>query len=471
MKHVPWLPWLAAALAVAIGLARWLRVRRYRRWFRIPVRRDDSLPCRGNHRTLSLSADRDGFAMPAGVVARGQTAFLALQVSTTPLGGYVDPFIEVGRGRRRYRQYFERGATGQRHLNLSPLFQNAIGAGFDRIHLRGGAIRWKREASLIVFDPPPVGNATILVLAPHPDDAEIATFGLYAGRPSWVATITAGERGMADLSAVAPGPSDAARWKALVRVWDSLTIPQLGDVPPDRCLNLVYPDGQLQALFLRAPPRAMLACEKSLSRAALRRHNQQSEFQSGDPACTWEGLVEELRRLLEVAKPDIVVCPHPIVDAHHDHVFTTVALEQAIRQTPLKRPLFFLYVVHRRDVPLHPLGPNTSWVSFPPWTDVEWLADSIYSHPLAPKLQAAKYFAVEGMHDLRTFSADEPRGLAQVLRVVIRELLAWGAGTGLPATSYLRRAPRPNEIYGVVSADSLSELVQRALERSPADRN
>ncbi len=307
----------------------------------------------------------------------------------------------------------------------------------------------------------------ILVLAPHPDDAEIAAFGLYAGRRSWVATITAGECGMGDLSAVAPGQSNAARWKALLRVWDSLTIPQLGDVPPDRCLNLVYPDGQLQSLLRRAPPSATLACEKSLSRTALRARNQASAFRAAGPACSWEGLVEDLRRLLEMAKPDIVVCPHPIVDAHHDHVFTTVALEQAIRRTTLHSTLFFLYVVHRIDAPLHPVGPNTSWVSFPPWTEHEWLADSIYSHPLAPEVQRAKYFAVEAMHDLRTFSVAEPKGLGRVLRAVIRELLAWGAGTGLPATSYLRRAPRPNEIYGVVSASSLSELVQRALDRPP----
>jgi hypothetical protein len=109
-------------------------------------------------------------------------------------------------------------------------------------------------------------------------------------------------------------------------------------------------------------------------------------------------------------------------------------------------------------------------VSLPPWTDEAWLGDSIYSHPLAPDEQRTKYFAVEATHDLRAHSTGEPRTTRQVFTAVKREVSALLGGTGLPSATFLRRAPRPNEIYWVVSAESLSELVQRALARDAAAR-
>jgi len=465
MKMVPWLPASGAVLAlVALALvAWWLRTRPYRNVFRIPSRRDDSFTCRGEHPTFSVLAMPDGFELPAGVVGGGQSAFLTLRVEATPMGRLVDPFIEFWHGKARYRQYFERGAAGRRHLNLSPLFQDGGRSALTRVNLRGSAIHWKGEARLALFEPPTLRDAEVLVLAPHADDAEIATFGMYVGHKAWVVTITAGDAGMASFSEVVPHNAHSAQWSALLRVWDSLTIPQLGGVPPERCLNLAYPDGRLRQMY-EQPDRAFsVACEKERSRRMLRLRNPAAEFQGGDPQCTWKGLIDELRCLLEKAKPDVVLCPHPLVDGHHDHVFTTVAIEEALRRASHKSPLFLLYVVHRRDVPLYPFGPRMGLVSFPPWTDEQWLADSIYSHPLAADVQQTKYFAVEATHDLRTYTTGEPGTLGQVLTTLKQEISALLSGTGRPAASFLRRAPRPNEIYSVVSAESLSELVRRAL--------
>jgi LmbE family N-acetylglucosaminyl deacetylase len=208
-----------------------------------------------------------------------------------------------------------------------------------------------------------------------------------------------------------------------------------------------------------------LACEEALSRVTLRARNAAPEFQRGSPTCTWRDVVEDVRRLLEKAAPDIVVCPHPLVDGHHDHVFTTVAVAEAVRSLPPRNRLFLLYVVHRRDAPLYPFGPADTLVSLPPWTEDEWLADSVYSHPLAPDLQRAKFFAIEATHDLREYQGGAPRTVRQALVTARAEVAALVAGTGLPAASFLRRAARPNEIYWVVSEKSLAELVERALAR------
>ena len=454
---------IAGTVAIVVGIsavACLLRMRRYRKWFHLPVCRTDILSCRGSYREMALHIEPDGFDLPHGLDLRGRTVLLRTVVKVRPFGRLLDPFIEIQDGRRTYRQYFERGAVGQRYLNLSPLFQQSDPDPPLRAGLRGRSMHWEAQASLLAFDPPATDGAGVLVLAPHPDDAEIAAFGMYARHRSWVVTVTAGERATANLPTGVPTHA-RARWAALLRVSDSLSVPQLGHVPADRCVNLVCPDGALESMY-REPARAFpLACEQTLSRSRLRSKNQMLEFQRGNAGCTWNDLIGELRRLLEMTQPDIVVCPHPLVDTHPDHVFTTVALEHAMRNLPGRRPLLFMYVVHTRGAALYPFGPAESLVCMPPGRPAEWVADSIYSHPLDPRLQTAKYFAVEAMHAARSYADGEPKSGLKVLASMIREVSAYLAGMGLYPASLLRRAPRPNEIYYVVPGDMLSELLDR----------
>jgi LmbE family N-acetylglucosaminyl deacetylase len=457
---------LLVALALLVGWS-W-RIRRYASAFRVPARRDDCLTCRGDHPAHPVSLDPDGFDLPPGVARRGQTALLLVDIESTTLGRIFDPSVVVRQGSLGFRQCFEQGAIGRRYLNVSPLFQGDGGEP-ARVHLRGTRLRWKREATLVLFEGPRIDDEALLVTAPHPDDAEIAAFGVYARRRSWVATLTAGERGTSDLSAIAPRV-EASRWNAHLRVWDSLAIPQLGDIPQERCVNLVYPDGQLRQMHARPAESFEIDCEDTLARASLRSRNRAPDFQQADRVCTWNGLVEDLRRLTERAAPSVIVCPHPILDSHPDHVFTTVALEEALRDGPTRDTRFLLYVVHMRDVPVYPFGPRDSLVSLPPWTDPEWLGDSILSHPLSAEVQRAKYFAVATAHDEGTYSGGERRELRTALTAIKRETSALLGGTGLRPASFLRRAPRPNEIFFVVSAEGLSELVNRALRRYPPDR-
>jgi LmbE family N-acetylglucosaminyl deacetylase len=449
-------------LVLAVAGWSW-RVRRYRYGFRLRPRRDDRLECRGDHAVYPISVGPGGFELPPGIVGCGQTALLALHVESTMLGRIVDPFVEVQRGSVAFRQYFEQGASGRRCINVSPAFQGGEGAP-STVRLRGSLLRWGRDATLMLFEAPRVDGEDILVVAPHPDDAEIAGFGVYSGRHAWVATITAGEKGTSDLSAIFPR-AEATRWNARLRVWDSLTIPQLGHVPQGRCVNLVYPDGQLCQMHDRPAERFEIACEEILPRATLRACNLAPEFQDGGRGCTWNGLVEELRRLIEKATPTVILCPHPILDSHPDHVFATVAVEQAMRGERARDVRFLLYAVHARDAPVHPFGPRDAVVSLPPWTDPEWLAESIYSHTVLPDVQRAKYFAVAAAHDERTHAGGERRSVGGVLTALRREVSAFLGGTGLRPTSFLRRSPRPNEIFFVVSAEGLSQVVNRALER------
>jgi len=432
------------------------------------ARRDDRVACRRAPEPVPIRVDPGGFDLPRLPGADGGTALLSLDVTASAAGAWREPFLEMrldGHARAE-RQHFDRGARGVRVVNVSPLVEAAGDGGSTRVSLSGGSLRWAGEAALLVFSPPPLGDATVLVLAPHPDDAEIAAFGLYAGRPtrSWVVTVTAGEHGAMDLRRIAGAPAerDAVRWRASMRVWDSLTIPRFAGVPAERCVNLAFPDGALAQMF-RHPDRAhVLACEPSPTRAALRARNGHPDFRRAVAGCTWADLVSDLRRVLDAARPDVIVCPHPVVDEHADHVYTTLALEDALRLGEHSARALLLYVVHSGVVRGYPFGPADTLVSPPPWTGGEWIADSIHSHPLSPELRLGKYLAVEAAHDARRYVDGSPRTGTQLARALRREVAAFVRGEAVdPITFFVRRALRPNEIYFVVSPDSFFELARR----------
>jgi LmbE family N-acetylglucosaminyl deacetylase len=432
--------------AVAVALCG-LRVRAYRSWLGVPSDRKDVLHCRLTDTTFRLHLKSDGFQIPAEESLLGRTVLLELQISTSLLGGLLDPFIEISRGGVTYRQYFERGAHGQRFVDVSPLFRSASAGPSDLpVHLAGTRIRWRPEGALRAFKAPRLTDATVLIVAPHPDDAEIAAFGVYATHRSWIVTITAGERGggAPGLGMSAP---ESLLWAARLRVADSLAVPQLGKVRPERCVNLAYADGALESMYRQPAQSFRPVYEPSLPRSELRSLNPLVEFRS-DTQCTWNNLIDELAKVLELSKPDVVICPHPRLDKNLDHVFTTRAVELAIRKTAPPPPLFLLYAVHCAGAPTYPYGPAAALSGLPANGSDAWLSDSIYSHFLEPELRRAKYFALESMHAVRANRLP--------LKPKVLGLLA---GLGTDPTSFLRRAPRPTEMYYVLSGDYLSQWV------------
>jgi LmbE family N-acetylglucosaminyl deacetylase len=444
----------------------------------VTCRRDDHLVVRGAHQRILVSLSATGIDVAPPQVTGDQTALVEVSVEATTRGRILQPWIEStavgdGGGRVTNRQYFERAVHGRRYVNLSPAFTSRGAHAVERIDFRACGARLGGEATLRLFDPPDVVRSAakmprVLVLAPHPDDAEIAAFGLYAERAasSWVVTITAGELGGAEIAAVVPPGEEAGYWKAHLRVWDSLTIPQTAGVAAERCANLVYPDKQLASMFRSKGQPVTLGCERILPRSALRARNADPALRAAPAGCTWGDLVADLRRVVEAVRPDVIVAPHPLIDGHEDHRLTTVALTQALDAGGSVHDgvTFLLYVVQPRGWVRYPFGPADSLVSLPPWSDGAWVADSIYSHPLSPRARRAKYFAVEAHHDARVLREHAPAPLHGFPAALRRELGAVARAADHRSSSYLRRAPRPNEIFYVVSRRSLDELVARALE-------
>jgi LmbE family N-acetylglucosaminyl deacetylase len=455
-----------AAILGALAALAWgawlLRKSRYRAVFRIPAQRNDRCVSRGPHRTIALPAGPHAIDLPAAEYGHDVTALLALDLASSRAGCLFDPYIEVTSAGQSYRQYFERAVAGTRYLNLSPVLQRAGGNNARTIALRGVHLRWKVPAQLLLFDPPAATAGDTLIVAPHSDDAEIAAFGWYAQRRSWIVTVTGGERSPTDLSPMPSPAEEQMRWLALLRTHDSFTIPELGGVPRQRCLNLAFPDARLKQLHDNPTDSFAIGCQRTLARSVLRMGNSLPHLRHGGAHCTWRDLVEELRWILETVRPRTLLCPHPLVDPHHDHVYTAVALAAALRASAHRPEVVLLYVVHANEAPLYPFGAGASAVSLPPWQQTEWIADSIYSHPLSETMRLAKYFAVEAAHDLRAYPDENPRTLRQLKALLWRELSGFVSGLGVHPTDFRRRAARANEIYYVVSAEGLLQLAQRA---------
>lgn len=440
--------WIAGALVIAGMAAAVLRSHFYTPWFRLPRERSDQLPSRDGASRLEVTLGADSVRLPASLA--GHSVLLRLTLHTRLSGHLFDPYIEMRARNVTLRQYFERGATGERYLNLSPMFQHGELQGPTiRIALRARGVRWKSNGTLESFPAPRLDGARVLVLAPHPDDAEVAAFGMYAEHDAWIATITAGEKAGA---AVTPSR----------RLEESLAVPQLASVPPGRIVSLAYPDGALAGMHRDPSAAFRLACEKTRSRATLRALNVVPEFRVATADCNWGDLIADLCTLLAHARPDIVVAPHPLLDSHSDHRFTALALEAAMRRSDFF-PELFLYAVHIEGAPMHPQGDVASVVGLPPIHAAEWVADQIHSHPLKPAMRLAKRRSLLAMSAIRRSA-----GLAREAgdrQPFARRLRNRLAGLGAYPANLLRRADRPNEIYYRVRGREFAVLVARLTTR------
>jgi hypothetical protein len=106
----------AVALVVAELLRR--RVRNYRAALGYSPRYNQRFTCDGSNTFVTpLVAVDDGYewSVPQG---SWDSVFVEILVEAGSLGSLLDPYVEVTLGHRTIRQYFERGASGLRIVNL-----------------------------------------------------------------------------------------------------------------------------------------------------------------------------------------------------------------------------------------------------------------------------------------------------------------------------------------------------------------
>lgn len=364
-----------------------------------------------------------------------------------------------------FTQYLEPGQSGKRLINLTGITR------LDDIRLVSERCQLGKDAKLFGFTPPALDAGPLLILAPHPDDAELAAYGLYQRRPenSWIVTLTAGERQKRLDRQYLPGldsnAASASRRKGEIRAWNSATTPLLAGLSDENLIMLGYFNDTLTEL-LDAPNQEHVSEEApSLRPADFRRWNtlmlptdaQRTDSQhTGPKVCGPHNrgchLLDDLSYLIDHIQPACIVVTHPEIDPHPDHIATARALALALQHTEHQPDQILMYANHLKGIrgfpngPAHaaagvwPLQQHTS--GFGPWR--------LYSETLSDEAIRQKAVALDSMHDLRATLRLEKR----IKRWLGRRF------SGVPASAwkdyghhdYFQTHLKAHEVFAVVNA-------------------
>jgi LmbE family N-acetylglucosaminyl deacetylase len=411
---------------------------------------------------ISSADGASGIVWPETIASKWDTALLRVDAAASDTG---TPYVEIASGGSTDRQYLRPGASGPVWLNLS--FLSPVLRAGSRVTLRGDGVRLQsadRPATLRLFAAHPDLSKRILVLAPHPDDAEIGTFGAYAGRNATVVTITVGNAGNANYAAVFDDDEATAQYqfKGHVRLIDSITVPWQGGIPPDRCFNLGYFDARLPDMF--AKPDAVIPERygPNTDIGVYRKDNVGSLLSKGSRESTWTNLVDDLVTVLKKVKPAVIFAPQPQLDSHQDHQLTTVALVEALARW--KKPVTLLLYTNHADGGAYPYGPAGTIMSLPQAARGA-LVDRVFSLPVSRDVQRKQLFALESMHDVRY----SPMRQYQLAMGDGRTIQPEAPGP-MPDITYLRRGPRSDQIFYAYDQDTLKPMIAAYLAARRAPR-
>ena len=411
----------------------------------------------GEAPTVTLEEMNGAIVMswPATAGRAWDTALLRVQVSADFLGSA--PFVEIASAGATDRHYFRPGESGPRWLNLS--FLRAAISGGTRVSFHTDGVRLAPGAApLRLFTNGLDLSRPMLVLAPHPDDAEIAAFGLYANRNATIVTITTGNAGPRSYEANFTDVAEMYHFKGRIRLIDSITVPWLGGIPPARAFNMGYFDARLADMHDKPSAVIPEMYGPNTDIGAYLKYNIGTLLPKRPRESRWTNLVDDLDTVLRRVGPALIVAPHPQLDSHVDHQFTTVALAEALSRRR-QRVTLLLYTNHA-DRNRYPYGPAGTLMSLPPPVAQEVKIDRVYSHPVSPELQRQKLFALESMHDLR--SSPSRLYQAEIGQDRVREFEKQGP-SAVGGVNYLRRGPRSNELFFVYDQSSIKPTIDAFL--------
>ncbi|MBI3617380.1 MAG: PIG-L family deacetylase [Candidatus Omnitrophica bacterium] len=412
----------------------------------------------GEAKSIPVSISRGQFMWPAETQSY-DTIFLKTDLRSNLLGALFQPFVKVECKGDQFIQSFERGVKGIRYLNLSPCVSKLKPG--DKILLSSPFLFLSDKASngLELFQNQSPDEQSILVVAPHPDDAEMAAFGLYAFHNSTIVTVTLGEEGKQKYKQLFSSRSESYLVKGQLRFWDSITVPFYGDIPPERSVNLGYFDGTLEGMYSN-PQQKVTSTETGITDLQVFRKHNLSDLAPADVQdATWPNLVNDFVTILGRVHPAIIVMPHPILDTHPDHRYSTLAVLEALKQAGSGKEIIYFYSNHHVHAEDWPMGPPEAIVTLPPWHDNQFLFDRIYSHAMSDHVYEMKFFALDGMHSLRPSFFRNFNGV-----------LGWIGMTGKAFEFGYRRAKifrkswHPNELFFVVDSDHVQKLNLESLD-------
>jgi len=333
---------------------------------------------------------------------------------------------------------FERACDGIRYIHLSPHFE----AGFvDHLTFRckGGRLVTGTTRAISYKNTVLKGGwetEGLLIISPHPDDAEIAAGGLYAENPAntHIITVTDGGNGRNLFPGRLSGTKEEMALKKSIRTLDSLMVPQIVGVPAGNLKNLGFADSSLRELY------------------------QQKESVAG--AKCWPDLVDAIKECIERCRPKTIVMPHPEIDPQVDHIMCALATLEAIEKCDLQ-PNLLMYANHSSSE-LYPLGPRGDMVTVPYLDTSAILVSSLISVNLSNRQLLLKELLLHAMHDLKNLRDHEDSdGCLDLIKSIkkISIMKLW------PNESYFRRALRYNELFYALEGSAVVELKRRLINK------
>jgi LmbE family N-acetylglucosaminyl deacetylase len=401
---------------------------------------------------LTHTRDEVRFTWPHMSANTWDTALLGVKSA----GAESQPWIEVSAGAVTVRQFLDPNAIGIRWLNLSGLRNELVGGA--QVTVRANAVTLQADdATVRLFQNRLDLRKPLLVIAAHPDDAEIAAFGLYADRQSTIVTLTAGNAGTMNYRAQVADPPEHYRLKGYLRAVDSVLVPWQGGIPPDRSYNLGYFDGRLDVMYADPSRTIHEVYGPNTDVAPYRRANVGALLSNESRTNTWNHLVEDIVTILRKVNPAIIVMPDPRLDSHLDHEYAAVAVAQALERWD-REATFLLYTNHASSNH-YPFGPAGSVMSLPPIAPgaEDITLQKVFSYETGQELQTRKLFALESMHDLRL--SPEEQSTCATPNVQRRS----DDYPRMIEEDYLRRAVRANEIFYTFDRAGVQQLVRMFL--------
>ncbi|MGJ7551962.1 PIG-L deacetylase family protein [Pseudomonas alloputida] len=382
---------------------------------------------------------RDGQLKVDTALQGDETLVLEVRLKSGWLGRFLDPRVELHGTECTDQQTFERGVDGRRFLNLTGM---AVPLQAGTLRLRGRHCRLLGEPRLWITPSVELQRRRVMVIAPHADDAELAAYGLYSqADEAWVVTLTAGEIEAEHYQQMGMGKSEAARLKGRLRAWDSIAVPRWAGVPESRCVQLGYFCLQLPAMQA-APDQP--AASREADMADIRPFRQFNPFPlpaDRDGAPTWHNLLADLRALLEMATPEVLVMPHPQLDPHPDHICAQAAVMQALQGLAWQPQTLLCYANHLHDNDRWPMGDSGDGVALPPQLSAEqpWAPCTLL---LDVATQRDKAMALGMMHDLQP-----PAPFKRRLRRLLQRWLAGRRPSPYGENEFFRKAVRRHELF------------------------
>jgi len=377
-----------------------------------------------------------------------QSAFLKVNVSSTVYEKYLQPSIVMSAGKLSSTEYIEHGAKGIRYFNLTQLLsKEGVEINLEARHISID----DQTAELVLFNNKDIKKQKILIIAPHPDDAEIAAYGLYSGnKNSYIVTVTAGDAGEDIYNDIYHDKVQDFLKKGELRTWNSIAVPLLGGIPPEQSLNLGFFDGTLKTMFKNKSAEVSGLYTGTSDISTFRKQNISSLSAELSGKSNWESLVENFAYLLENIKPDIIVTPYPAIDVHPDHKLSSLALFEAIKRAGIRSGYLYLYTNHFELNEFYPYGKPGGAVSLPPVFGEKLFFDSVYSHTLPLEKQRDKVLVLDSMNDLRP--GPEWRTTKGAFKLAFFNLNRDIFGR---ENSYYKKAIRSNELFFLVKVSNL----------------